>query len=92
MCAVPHANRTSFRRLLLRKGVEVPLVRELTFRKTPSRRYGPIFRLCWMGTRGKAHRAVYYFCGNHPHLEVDGKELPTAELELRMYGMYKEKE
>lgn len=88
---VPHASRTSLRRLLLRKGVEVPPVRELTFRETSSRHYGPTFRLCWMDARGKGHRAVFYFCGNHPHLEVDQQELPTAELELRMYGLYKAK-
>lgn len=91
MGAVPCANRTSFRRLLLRKGIEVPSVREVTFRKTNSRRYGPIFRLLWMDSQGKAHRACYYFCGNHPHLDVDKRVLQTAELELRMYGMYKEK-
>lgn len=88
---VPHANRTSLRRLLLRKGVDVPPVRELILRETSSRRCGPIYRLCWMDARGKSHRVVYYFLGNHPHLEADGEEIPTAELELRMYGLYREK-
>ena len=92
MDLIPHATRTSLRRMLLQKGIAVPPVRELTFRKTPSRLYGPAFRLCWMDARGKGHRAVLRFYGSHPHLEVDDQELPTAELELRMYGLYKEKE
>lgn len=92
MNLVPHATRTSFRRLLLRKGIEVPPVQDLTFRNTPSRLYGPTFRLCWMDARGKGHRAVMRFYGSHPRLEVDGQELPTAELELRIHGLHKEKE
>lgn len=93
MSMIAHATRTSLRRLLLRKGIDVPPVRELTLRVNPHfRHYTPAFQLRWRDSEGKRHMAIYYFCGSHPHLEVDHKELPTAELELRMYGLYKEKE
>lgn len=95
MAMVPHANRTNLRRLLLRKGVDVPPVRDLVMGhrcRLRARIYQPTFVLLWRDSQRKHHMAIYYFCGGQPYLEVDGKNLPITLDDVQILGLYKEKE
>lgn len=92
---VPHASRTSLRRLLLRKGVEVPPVRELTMGhrcRLRAKAYQPTFVLRWRDSHEKRHLAIYYFCAGQPYLEVDNKTVPLTLEEVQIYGLCKAKE
>lgn len=90
---IPHATRTSLRRLLLRKGIEVPPIRDITLSfRTCYHVWYPTYFLLWRDSRGKHHRADYYLNNGEPHLRVDGNDLPVTMAEVEHYGLYREKE
>jgi len=88
---IPHATRTSFRQLLMRRRLEVPPVQELVLRQN-SRIQRSAYILRWRDGQRKHHMAVYYFCAGQPYLEVDSKVVPITLEEVQIYGMCKEKE
>lgn len=95
MDIMPHATRTSLRRLLLRKDVEMPPVRDLVMGhrcRLRAKAYQPTFVLRWRDSQGKHHMAIYYFCAGKPYLEVDSKAVPITLEEVQIHGLYKEKE
>lgn len=95
MDITPHATRTSLRRLLLSKEVDVPLVRDLGMGhrcRLRARIYQPTFVLRWRDSQRKHHMAIYYFCGGQPYLEVDNKNLPITLDDVQIHGLYKGKE
>ncbi|NBI08620.1 hypothetical protein D1641_01110 [Colidextribacter sp. OB.20] len=93
MNIMPHATRTSLRRLLLSKGVEVPPVQDLVMGyRCRLRAYAPTFVLRWRDSRGKHHMVIYYFCDGQPYLDVDSKTVPITTEEVQLHGLYKEKE
>jgi hypothetical protein len=90
---IPHATRTSLRLLLLRRGVDVPPVRELTMRANPRWRHStPAFQMRWQDRGGKHHIVNYCFRSGRPWLEVDSRDVPITMEEVRLYRLYKEKE
>lgn len=90
---VAHATRTSLRRLLLRKGIEVPPIRDTTLHyRTRYHVWYPTYFLPWRDSSGKHHRADYYLDNGEPHLKVDSNDLPVTIAEVECCGLYREKE
>ena len=93
MDMIPHATRTSLRRMLRQKGVDVPPVQDLVLgHRCRIRAYKPTFVLLWRDGERKHHMAIYYFCAGQPYLEVDYRNLPITVEDVRLYGLYKDKE
>lgn len=93
MNIMPYATRTSLRRLLLRKGVDVPPVRDMVMgHRCRLQAYQPTFVLRWRDSQRKHHLVIYYFCDGQPYLEVDSRNLPVTMEEVLLHELYKEKE
>lgn len=95
MDMIAHANRTSFRRLLLRKGFDVPPVGDLVMGHRchlRAKAFQPTFVLRWRDSREKHHMAIYCFYAGLPYLEVDSKAVPITLEDVQLHGLYKEKE